>query len=144
MADSTSERISYPDQIWFDASNPGPLHDALRIDYARTKAATERRPSLRRHMAGCSICQAITAATAGAPAPSAGRKRIKLVITPEIMHRILNLPANFEIVHMFSADDPNTVSVLVAGEGLPETGWMAETPIVHPGDVAQGTANTAS
>lgn len=141
---STNERHSFSEQVWFDASNPGPLHDALRADYAQTRAAAERRPSLRRHMDGCGVCQAITAATTGAPAPSAGRKRIKLKLDSESMHRLLNLPANFEIVHMFSADDPNAVFVLVAGEGLPEVPPSAETPQVDPDDVARVASDRAS
>jgi len=55
-----------------------------------------------------------------------------MVITAELMHELLNLPANFEIVHMFADDDPNLVSVLVAGEGLPEVAPGSETPVVSP------------
>ncbi len=143
MAGNSSERFSMPEQIWFDANNPGALHDALRLDFARAKAAIDRRPSLRRHVAGCSICQAISAATAAAPAPTAGRKRMKLVINPGQMHQLLGLPDSFEIVHMYGTDDPNTVSVLVAGEGLPETDPSAETPIA-PVDVMSRTTDRTS
>lgn len=140
----TTERFPMPDQVWFDPANPGPLHDALRADYARTRAAVERRPSLRRHLESCSVCQAITAGTAAAPPPTAGRKRIKLLLGPEQMHRLLNLPANFEIVHMFATHDPNIVSVLVAGEGLPDVDPSDETPVVTPDAMTRHTRNTAS
>lgn len=137
---------SFPlnDQTWFDADNPGALHAALRADYARARALVERRPSLRRHLAGCRECAQITEATAAAPAPTAGRKRIKLVIGQEQMHRLLGLPANFEIVHMFACDDPNTVSVLIAGEGLPDTPPTEETPIAQLRDVTTDTGNRDS
>ena len=138
------ERFTFPDQVWFDASNPGPLHDALRMDYARALAAVERRPSLRRHLAGCEVCQAITAATAGAPAPMAGRKRIKLEIDTEQMHRLLGLPHNFEIVHIFADDDPNIVSVLVAGEDMPEVHPAVDTPVVDLNAVTQRLRAEAS
>lgn len=141
---ATNERHVFSENVWFDASNPGTLHDALRTDFARTKAMVERRPSLRRHMEDCPVCQAITASTAGAPAPTAGRKRIKLRIDPAAMHRLLDLPANFEIVHMFAADDPNSVFVLVAGEGLPEVDPAVETPLVSPSTVAQAARDGAS
>jgi hypothetical protein len=129
---ATNERSFLPDQMWFDPANPDPLHDALRTDYARAKTAIERRPSLKRHFGDCTICQAITAATAGAPAPMAGRRRLKLKIDLPTMHRLLELPDNFEIVHMFASDDPNVVWVKVAGEGLPEVEPTAETPVVSP------------
>jgi hypothetical protein len=141
---ATNERHTFSERVWFDANNPGPLHDALRTDYAQAKAAINQRPSLRRHMESCSVCQAITAATVGAPAPTAGRKRLKLRIDPAGMHRLLNLPENFEIVHMFAADDPNAVFVLVAGEGLPETDPAAETPTVIPDMVTGHTRDRAS
>jgi hypothetical protein len=141
---ATNERFPMPDQVWFDPANPEPLHDALRTDYAKARAAVERRPSLRRHLENCDVCQAITAATAGAPAPTAGRKRIKLVLGPEQMHRLLSLPANFEIVHMFATHDPNIVSILVAGEGLPDVDPLSETPAVTPDAMTQRTRNRAS
>ncbi len=124
-----NERIPYPDRIWFDANNPGPLHDALRADYAATRTAVLARPSLRRHMESCSVCQAITTGHAAAPNPLSGRKRLKLVLGKEQMHQMLRLPENFEIVHMFAENDPNTVFVLVAGEGLPEVDDDQETPL---------------
>jgi hypothetical protein len=136
-----AERFPLPEQIWFDANQPSALHDALRNDFARARAAVNRRPSLRRHFEECPSCQAIAAAVAGSPGPTATRKRLKMVITPELMHELLNLPANFEIVHMFAEDDPNLVSVLVAGEGLPEVASGRETPIVSPETVA-GTARS--
>lgn len=133
-----------PDQIWFDPANPDPLHEALRADYARTRPAAERRPSLRRHMSECPDCQAIAAAVVTAPNPMVTRKRIKLVLTKELMHRVLRLPAHFEIVHMFADNDPNAVSVLVAGEGLPETPADAETPIAAWDAVARDTTHRQS
>jgi hypothetical protein len=126
----SNERFSWPDQVWFDASNPGVLHDALRIDYARARAAVERRPSLRRHMADCGVCQTITAAVENAAPPSTGRRRIKLVITTEQMHALLGLPARFEIVHMFADNDPNLVTILVAGEELSEVPSTAAAPTI--------------
>lgn len=136
---STNERFPLPEQIWFDASNPGALHDALRTDYARAYTAIQRRPSLKRHFAACATCTAIAAATAGAPAPMAGRNRLKLKIDLPTMHRLLNLPDNFEIVHMFADDDPNIVWVKVAGEGLPEVAPTEATPTISPDQVAKGT-----
>lgn len=141
---SSSERLTFPDQVWFDADNPGALHDALRRDFARAKAAADRRPSLRRHLAECSVCQAIGAGIASAPAPMAGRKRMKVQISPADMHQLLGLPPNFEIVHMFAADDPNMVSVLVAGAGLPETNPAAETPPFGMDVVANRTTDRTS
>lgn len=116
---ATNERFPLPQQAWFDPNNPGPLHDALRADFARTKARAEQRPSLRRHMESCGVCQSIAGATAAAPPPSAGRKRLKLQINKAQMHVRLGLPDNLEIVHMWADNDPNIVTVLVAGEGLP-------------------------
>ncbi len=136
---STNERFPMPDQMWFDANNPGPLHDALRTDFARTRAAIERRPSLKRHFADCTICTSITAATAGAPAPMAGRNRLKLKIDLPTMHQLLDLPANFEIVHMWSDPDPNVIWVKVAGEGLPEVSPTEATPTVTPDAVTKRT-----
>jgi hypothetical protein len=136
-----NERFPMPDnQMWFDANNPGALHDALRADFARARAAVERRPSLRRHFTDCSVCQAISAATTDAPAPMAGRNRLKLKVDLPTMHRLLGLPANFEIIHMFADDDPNIVWVKVAGEGLPEVAPTSETPIVTPDAVMRPQA----
>jgi hypothetical protein len=132
---SQNERFPMVDQVWFDANNPGALHDALRADYARAMTSVERRPSLRRHFEQCSDCQGIAAANAGAPAPMAGRNRLKLRIDLPTMHRLLDLPDSFEIVHMFADDDPNIVWVKVAGEGLPEVDPTSETPVVSPGAV---------
>lgn len=140
MADN--ERIPLDREIWFDPDNPGPLHDALRADYARTWARAERRPSLRRHLEGCSVCRAIGEATAAAPAPTAGRKRLKLVLNKARMHTVLGLPENFEIVHMYADHDPNNVYVLVAGEGLPASHPDDETPIGRLDDL-QGDSGEA-
>lgn len=134
-----TERFPLNDQTWFDANNPGDLHDALRADYARVKAAAERRPSLRRHMRDCSVCAAIAAAAAAAPNPISTRKRIKLAISKPQMHQLLKLPANYEIVHMFADNDPNYVFVLVAGEGLPEVEYDdGETPLQALGQIGTG------
>jgi hypothetical protein len=121
---------------WYDQNNPGELHDDLRADYARTRAVAAKRPSLVRHMESCSVCQAITGATAAAPSPLSTRKRLKLAIGPEQMHALLKLPPNFEIVHMYADNDPNVVFVLVAGEGLPEVPPLVETPVARIDDVA--------
>lgn len=131
-------------QTWFDPDNPGPLHDALRLDFVRVKAAAERRPSLRRHMADCAVCQAIGAAVGSAPSPSSARRRIKLVITHEQMHSLLNLPPHFEIVHMFAENDPNIVSILLAGEGLPEQQSETATLTARLDDVVQDSVNKPS
>lgn len=139
-----NERFVFPDQVWYDANNPGSLHDALRADYARAKAAAERRPSLRRHMESCSVCQAIGGATATAPNPVTTRKRIKLALGKEQMHTLLRLPANYEIVHMFADNDPNYVFVLVAGEGLPDVDPAVETPPARLADVLDDTTRRAS
>lgn len=127
---------------WHDAENPGTLHDALRLDYQRTKTTAEKRPSLRRHMETCAVCQAIADERTGVlPAPVSTRKRIKLVIDPAQMHELLKLPAGYEIVHMYAQPDPNTVSILVAGEGLPEVSFEVETPLA---DVTDVTTHTTS
>lgn len=138
------DRHLLPDQIWFDPANPEPLHDALRLDFVRVQAAAQRRPSLRRHMQDCSVCQAIAAATAGAPNPISTRKRLKVVLSKQLMHQLLRLPAHFEIVHMFSENDPNAVMVMIAGEGLPETSDDQEVPIGPLAAVMQDPTNTAS
>jgi hypothetical protein len=143
MANNTNERFIFPDQIWYDANNPGPFHEALRQDYARAAASAVRRPSLRRHMTECEICEQIRTGVESAPAPSAGRRRLKLVVNQEQMHTLLNLPPNLEIVHMFADNDPNTVTILLAGEGLPEVAPGAESPLA-PVDVAQRTPNRTS
>ena len=139
-----NERFVFPDQIWYDANNPGPLHDALRADYARAKTAAERRPSLRRHMESCSECQALGGTTAAAPNPITTRKRIKLALGKEQMHMLLKLPANYEIVHMYADNDPNYVYVLVAREGLPDVDAAAETPVGLLEDVFGDTTRRAS
>lgn len=139
-----TDRMIFSEQQWFDASNPGPLHDALRADYARTRSRALQRPSLRRHMEACAECQALGAATATAPSPLSTRKRLKLVLDKSRMHRLLNLPDNFEIVHMFAENDPNIVSIIVAGEGLPAVDDFTETPIARLDDVERGTTATAS
>jgi hypothetical protein len=138
------EQFPLPDQMWFDPANPEPLHEALRLDYARVYAAASRRPSLRRHIEGCETCASISAATAAAPPPLSSRKRIKLILTAEMMHRLLQLPAHFEVVHMFADNDPNLVSILVAGEGLPEVPPNTEAPIVRLSDVTQDPTNRPS
>lgn len=138
------DQFDLPSHIWFDPANPEPLHDALRVDYARVYAAAQRRPSLRRHIADCEVCRSIAASVAGAPNPVSTRKRIKLVLTVEMMYRLLRLPPQFEIVHMFADNDPNRVTILVAGEGLPETPATAETPIVALADVTRGAADRPS
>lgn len=125
----TNERFSYPARAWLDVNDPDALHDALRADYAGTRAQVVLRPSLRRHMESCAECVAITGATQAAPSPLSTRKRLKLVLDKERMHRALRLPENFEIVHMYVDHDPNVVYVLVAGEGLPEVDADQETPI---------------
>lgn len=144
MAHRSDERHNLPDQIWFDANNPDPLHDAMRQDYAHAKTAIDRRPSLRRHVEDCTICRDIIAATMGAPAPTAGRRRMKLMIPPQLMHQLLNLPASFEIVHMFATDDPNAVFVMVAGDSLPEVGELVETPVTPVQVATERTTPTAS
>jgi hypothetical protein len=141
--------IPIPSQIWYDPANPEPLHQALRENYAAACAVVQRRPSLVRHMRECAECQAITASVSAPANPTAGRKRIKLVINPGHMHQLLGLPAHFEIVHMFADDDPNTVSVLVAGEGLPTVQADDETPISPatawaPRAASRDTTNTTS
>lgn len=131
----TNERFPLPERAWFDASNPGQLHDALRVDYARTRAQVLQRPSLRRHMEDCSVCQAIGGATAAAPPPSATRQRLKVVLTKSRMHQVLGLPESFEIVHMWADNDPNVITVLLAGEGLPVSHPDDETPTGRLDDV---------
>jgi hypothetical protein len=129
------------DGKWYDPDNkPGELHDDLRLDYAAARRNALRRPSVRRHMESCEVCQSIGAATAAAPNPLSTRKRMKLVLNAEQMHTLLRLPANFEIVHMFAQPDPNTVSILVAGEGLPEVDYATETPIARIDSVADDAA----
>jgi len=133
------------DGKWYDVdNNPGELHDDLRLDYARASRNAARRPSVRRHMEACEVCLSIGAATAAAPKPLSTRKRMKLVINAEQMHTLLRLPANFEIVHMFAQPDPNTVSVIVAGEGLPEVDYFTETPVARLDDVPSATTPSAS
>lgn len=118
------------DDKWYDPEgNPGELHDDLLRDYATTLRSIQRRPSLVRHMQACPLCQEISAATASGPPPMAGRKRLKLVLNKARMHQVLRLPEHFEIVHMWSDNDPCTVTVLVAGEGLPAVEPEDETPI---------------
>lgn len=134
-----ADRMIFSEQQWFDANNPGPLHDALRADYARTRARALQRPSLRRHMEACSVCQSISDQTAAAPSPMSTRKRLKLVLDKSRMHRLLNLPDNFEIVHMFAENDPNIVSIIVAGEGLPAVDDFTETPTARLDDVPRDT-----
>jgi hypothetical protein len=129
---------------WYDPNNPGELHDDLRLDYASTYRHATIRPSVRRHMQACGVCQEIAAATTAAPSPTSTRKRIKLVIDKSQMHQLLRLPASFEIVHMFADNDPNYVGVLVAGEGLPEVAETGETPLGRIGDVHGDTTPTAS
>lgn len=124
-----NERFPSQLQVWFDANNPGPLHDALRADYSTTRAQALVRPSLRRHMEACPECQEISGATQAAPSPLSTRKRLKLVLGKEQMHRALRLPDGFEIVHMYAENDPNAVFILVAGEGLPEVSDQDETPV---------------
>lgn len=136
---AANQRYDFSDQEWFDANNPGTLHDALRKDFMRTRAAVDRRPSLQRHVAECGVCQSIAAAAIAVPPPTSGRKRIKLVINLEQMHRLLNLPESFEIIHMYADPDPNAVTVLVAGENLPEVDPLSETPVT-PLDAARHAA----
>lgn len=120
---------------WYDPdNNPGELHDDLRRNYAATYRHASVRPSVRRHMEACEVCQSIGLGRVREPNPLAGRKRLKLVLSPEHMHQLLKLPENFEIVHMFADNDPNTVSVLVAGEELPEVDAAAETPAARLDD----------
>jgi hypothetical protein len=143
MAKSTQRFVA--DGKWYDPDNkPGELHDDLRLNYAAARRNAERRPSVRRHMESCEVCLSIAAATASAPSPLSNRKRMKLVINAEQMHTLLRLPANFEIVHMFAQPDPNTVSVLVAGEGLPEVDHLTETPVARLGDASSDTTPSAS
>lgn len=141
---STNERFVYPDSFWYDANNPGPLHEALRADYARAKTHAAKRPSLRRHMAACAECLEISGATVAAPNPLSTRKRLKLVLNKAQMHTVLRLPESFEIVHIYADNDPNVVYVLVAGEGLPESGDDDETPVGRLDDVAEDSADGAS
>lgn len=138
------EQFPLPHSAWFDANNPGPLHDALRADYARTVEAAGRRPSLRRHMESCDVCRAIGGATATAPNPITSRKRVKLAIDNASMRRLLDLPDNYEIVHMYAEHDPNVVFVLLAGEGLPDVDPARETPLTGPETVTRHTAPGAS
>lgn len=140
----TNERFISSDQIWYDANNPGALHEALRADYARARAAAERRPSLRRHMDACPECLAIAGGVTAAPAQLATRRRMKVRIGPAEMHALLKLPANYEIVHMYADNDPNFVYVLVAGEGLPAADPAAETPSGRLADVPGNTLPKAS
>jgi hypothetical protein len=147
----TNERFIFPEQVWYDATSPGSLHDDLRRDYARTRAHAIKRPSLRRHMDGCTVCQAIAGAAAPAAPPAAARRRLKIVLTRERLHQLLALPVNCEIVHAFAENDPNVVYVLIAGEGLPPmVNPDGPTPVGvlddpgDPGDVAEATAPGAS
>jgi hypothetical protein len=141
---SLNERFTVAGK-WYDPdNNPGELHDDLRRNYAMTYQYATTRPSVRRHIEACQICQSIGAATAAAPSPLGGRKRLKLEISQAQMHQLLRLPENFEIVHMFADNDPNEVSVLIAGEGLPETDELTETPRAQLDDVADDTPPTAS
>jgi hypothetical protein len=143
MASSTQRFVA--DGKWYDPdNNPGELHDDLRLDFAKTRRNALRRPSVRRHMETCEVCLSIGEATAAAPNPLATRRRMKLVINPQQMHTLLKLPANFEIVHMFAQPDPNTVSIIVAGEGLPEVDHLTETPTARLGDVPSDTTPSAS
>ncbi len=140
---ATNERFPFPGRVWFDANNPETLHDALRADYAATRSEALTRPSLRRHMESCAECQSIRGGTTAAPSPLSTRKRLKLALTKELMHRALRLPENFEIVHMYAENDPNVVFVLVAGEGLPEADPNQPTPIGRL-DETGGTTDRAS
>lgn len=141
---STNERFTLPQQVWFDAANPDPLHDALRADFARTRGRALQRPSLRRHMESCEVCQQIAAVSAAAPSPTSTRRRLKLQVDKAQMHQLLRLPASFEIVHMFAENDPNCVFILVAGEGLPEIDDLSDTLFVQVGDVGGDTPAGAS
>jgi hypothetical protein len=139
---ATNERM-FPEQTWYDPNNPGTFHDALRTDYAKAVTAAQRRPSLRRHMDECVVCQAIGDAVEQAPNPVTTRRRFKVVLNKDLMRTLLQLPERFEIVHMYAENDPNTITILVAGEGLPEVPVDAETPTMDV-DVARGTTDTAS
>jgi hypothetical protein len=147
----TSERFPLPDQqTWYDATKPEQLHEDLRRDYAPVRARATRRPSIRRHMEACPVCQEIGGVTAAAPPPVAFRRRLKIVLTRERLHQLLALPVSCEIVHAYAENDPNIVYVLIAGEGLPMVAGDDETPIgvlddpADPDTVAEATASRPS
>lgn len=128
MADTQSE-------TWYDIGDPAKLHRDMALDFVRVRTAMTRRPALSKAHADCVVCAQLAAEQAARPAPAPARRRGKIVITQERMRQLLRLPESVEIVHMWAHPDPNSVSVLVEGPGL---------PAVPPGDVETDTVTAQS
>lgn len=126
--------------IWYDIHDPDSLHRDLLADYPAVQAVLATRPALAKAHADCRVCAAIARDVRSVPAPATGQ-RVKLRISKDRMRQLLHLPETYEIVHMWADNDPNAVSVIVAGGALPAmTDGDVELPLTTPQDLAVITA----
>lgn len=131
-----------PDGKWYDLGNLADLHADLALHYEQVLRTIMSRPVLKKHYASCDVCQQLRREHQGerAAAAAAPRRRLKYVLTTATMRKLLQLPADHEIVIMYSTPDPNAVMVVVTGPGLPEVSEDVESPVaaltIVPGKAA--------
>lgn len=56
------------------------------------------------------------------------RRTIKVRLTPRLLRRWLNLPANCDVVAVNAVNDPVAIDVIIAGDRIPEVDYEAESP----------------
>lgn len=62
-------------------------------------------------------------------------KRQKLIVPTDLLHRLLELPGDVEIVFVEARNDPPHLQVMLTSSDMPEIPHGAEAPIVSLGMV---------
>lgn len=116
----------------YDLGNLDEMHADMREKFGQVFRDISDRPMMNKHFQECDVCQGLKEANESTVTEMiTKRRRMKFEITPSQMARILGLPAGHEVVIMYATMDPNTIQIVVMGEGLPEVPEDTEAPIKH-------------
>lgn len=111
---------------WYDLDTIDQMHADMRAGYAEVAARVANRPVLQKHIRECTVCAELK--NGAGVRPLSTRRRLRVVLDADKIHKLLGLAPEHEIVFMYAEMDPNKIHILVAGADLPETPATAPTP----------------